>query len=157
MAKVFVIYYLVHDHSETMAQAIAEGARDAGASADIKRVPETVSEAVARDAHFKVDQPAPVAAASSCIGCINLNWTSGRLPHYRVLILNYNPRFVSFRRTVGHRRASQAQEAKRIIDDRPFQVSLLSSSAAPYSIDNRYNCFLNIIHLGLLRGKAVPC
>jgi NAD(P)H dehydrogenase (quinone) len=44
-----------------MAQAVAEGARSAGAAVDIKRVPELVPEAVTRAAHYKLDQPAPIA------------------------------------------------------------------------------------------------
>ena len=42
MSKVLVLYYSSYGHIETMAQAVAEGARSAGASVDIKRVPETV-------------------------------------------------------------------------------------------------------------------
>ena len=61
MAKVLVLYYSAYGHIETMAEAVAEGAREAGATVDIKRVPELVPEAVARDAHFKLDQKAPVA------------------------------------------------------------------------------------------------
>lgn len=61
MAKVLVLYYSAYGHIETMAQAIAEGARAAGAQVDIKRVPETVPEAIARQAHFKLEQAAPVA------------------------------------------------------------------------------------------------
>jgi NAD(P)H dehydrogenase (quinone) len=44
-----------------MAEAIAEGARNVGAIVDVKRVPETVPEEVARAHHFKLDQAAPVA------------------------------------------------------------------------------------------------
>jgi NAD(P)H dehydrogenase (quinone) len=44
-----------------MAQAVAEGARSAGATVDIKRVPELVPEALAKASHFKMNQPAPVA------------------------------------------------------------------------------------------------
>jgi len=61
MAKVLVLYYSAYGHIETMAEAVAEGAREAGATVDVKRVPELVPEAVARDAHFKLDQKAPVA------------------------------------------------------------------------------------------------
>lgn len=61
MAKVLVLYYSSYGHMETMANAIAEGARSAGASVDIKRVPETTPPDVARAAHFKLDQQAPVA------------------------------------------------------------------------------------------------
>ena len=61
MPKVLVLYYSSYGHIETMAQAIAEGARGAGAEVDIKRVPELVPEAVARASHYKLDQAAPVA------------------------------------------------------------------------------------------------
>ncbi len=40
---------------------MADGARIAGATVDVKRVPETVPEDIARTAHFKLDQLAPVA------------------------------------------------------------------------------------------------
>ncbi len=62
MSKVLVLYYSSYGHVETMAYAVAEGARAAGASVDIRRVPETVPEEIARKAHFKLDQAAPVAS-----------------------------------------------------------------------------------------------
>jgi NAD(P)H dehydrogenase (quinone) len=61
MAKVLVLYYSAYGHIEQMANAVAEGARAAGAHVDIKRVPELVPEEIARKAHYKLDQPAPVA------------------------------------------------------------------------------------------------
>ena len=61
MTKVLVLYYSTYGHIETMAYAVAEGVREAGAEAVVKRVPETVPEEIARGAHFKLDQPAPVA------------------------------------------------------------------------------------------------
>jgi len=61
MAKVLVLYYSTYGHIETMAKSIAEGARSTGATVDIKRVPETVPEAIAKGAHFKLDQEAPIA------------------------------------------------------------------------------------------------
>lgn len=64
MSKVLVLYYSTYGHIETMANAIAEGARAAGAEVDIKRVPETVPEEIARGAHFKLDQAAPVATVA---------------------------------------------------------------------------------------------
>ena len=36
MSKVLVLYYSTYGHIETMAQAVAEGARSAGASVDLK-------------------------------------------------------------------------------------------------------------------------
>ena len=62
MAKVLVLYYSSYGHVETMAEAVAEGARSAGATVDVKRVPETAPAEVAKAAHFKLDQKAPVAA-----------------------------------------------------------------------------------------------
>ena len=61
MSKVLVLYYSSYGHIETMAQAIADGARSTGATVDVKRVPETVPPEIAKGAHFKLDQAAPVA------------------------------------------------------------------------------------------------
>lgn len=61
MAKILVLYYSSYGHIETMAKAVAEGARSSGASVDIKRVPELVSEEVAKASHYKLDQAAPIA------------------------------------------------------------------------------------------------
>ena len=80
MPKILVLYYSSYGHIETMAHAIAEGARSAGADVDIKRVPETVSEAVARKAHYKLDQTAPVA-------------TIAELEHYDAIIVGTGTRF----------------------------------------------------------------
>ena len=61
MSKVLVLYYSSYGHIEAMATAVAEGARSAGATVDIKRVPETAPEAVAKASYFKLDQQAPIA------------------------------------------------------------------------------------------------
>jgi NAD(P)H dehydrogenase (quinone) len=61
MTKVLVLYYSSYGHIEKMAEAVAEGARAAGAQVDIKRVPETVPLEVAKASHFKLDQAAPIA------------------------------------------------------------------------------------------------
>ncbi len=61
MSKVLVLYYSSYGHVEEMAEAIAEGARSAGAAVTIKRVPELVPEDAAREGHYKLDQKAPVA------------------------------------------------------------------------------------------------
>jgi NAD(P)H dehydrogenase (quinone) len=61
MSKVLVLYYSSYGHIEAMAVAVAEGAREAGAQVDIKRVPELVSDEIARNAHYKLNQAAPVA------------------------------------------------------------------------------------------------
>ena len=80
MSKVLVLYYSTYGHIETMAEAVAEGARAAGASVDVKRVPETVPEAVAKSSYFKLDQSAAVA-------------TVAELEHYDAIILGCPTRF----------------------------------------------------------------
>ena len=62
MAKVLVLYYSSWGHIEKMANAVAEGARKAGAEVAVKRVPELVPDEVARSANYKLDQQAPIAA-----------------------------------------------------------------------------------------------
>jgi NAD(P)H dehydrogenase (quinone) len=66
-SKVLVLYYSSYGHIETMANAVAEGARSAGATVDIKRVPETVPKDVAKGAHFKLDQAAPIVAVDDLV------------------------------------------------------------------------------------------
>ena len=80
MAKVLVLYYSTYGHIETMAYAVAEGARAAGAKVDVKRAPETLPEATAKAAHFKLDQAAPVA-------------TPGELANYDAIIVGAPTRF----------------------------------------------------------------
>jgi len=64
MTKVLVLYYSSYGHIETMARAVAEGARSAGAEVDIKRVPETAPQEIAKSAGFKLDQEAPIAVVT---------------------------------------------------------------------------------------------
>ncbi len=61
MTKILVLYHSTYGHIETMAKAVAEGAREAGATVDVKRVPETVPDELAKASHYKMDQEAPIA------------------------------------------------------------------------------------------------
>jgi NAD(P)H dehydrogenase (quinone) len=61
MTKVLVLYYSAYGHIETLANAVAEGAREAGVTVDIKRVPELVAPNLAKASNYKLDQAAPVA------------------------------------------------------------------------------------------------
>jgi NAD(P)H dehydrogenase (quinone) len=62
MAKVLVLYYSTYGHVETLAEAVAEGARSvSGTAVTVKRVPELMPPDVARQAGAKLDQKAPVA------------------------------------------------------------------------------------------------
>lgn len=80
MAKVLVLYYSSYGHIEQMAYAEAEGARSAGAQVEVKRVPETVPEDLARKSGFKLDQKAPIA-------------TIEELPQYDAIIFGTGTRF----------------------------------------------------------------
>jgi NAD(P)H dehydrogenase (quinone) len=62
MARVLVLYYSTYGHVETMAGAVAEGARAAGATVTVKRVPEIAPREVLEQAGAKLDQAAPEAS-----------------------------------------------------------------------------------------------
>ena len=80
MTKVLVLYYSSYGHIETMAYAVAEGARAAGAETVVKRVPELVPPDVAQKSGFKLNQPAPIA-------------TVEELPSYDAIIFGTPTRF----------------------------------------------------------------
>ena len=80
MAKVLVLYYSTYGHTEQLAQAVAEGARSAGADVALKRVPELMPPEVARSAGAKLDQAADVA-------------TPGELAQYDAIIIGTPTRF----------------------------------------------------------------
>ena len=61
MPRILVLYYSSYGHVETMAYAVAEGARAEGAEVVVKRVPELMPEEVAKAAFVKLDQEAPFA------------------------------------------------------------------------------------------------
>jgi NAD(P)H dehydrogenase (quinone) len=61
MTKILVLYYSSWGHMEQMSYSAAEGVKDAGAEVEVKRVPELVPEKVAKEAHYKLDQKAPIA------------------------------------------------------------------------------------------------
>ena len=81
MSKILVLYYSTYGHIETMAGAIAEGARAvAGTEVSVKRVPELMPREVAEKAHAKLDQVAPIA-------------TAAELPDYDAIIFGTPTRF----------------------------------------------------------------
>src|SRR3546814_9359647 len=81
MAKILVLYHSMYGHIETMANAVAEGARRVpGVEVTIKRVPETTPEDAFRNAGGKVDQPADIAE-------------SNRLPDYDGITFGATTRF----------------------------------------------------------------
>lgn len=80
MAKVLVLYYSSYGHVETLAQSVAEGARETGALAVVKRVPELVPEPVAERAGFKLNQSASVANVAE-------------LPEYDAIVIGTPTRF----------------------------------------------------------------
>lgn len=63
MTKLLVLYYSMYGHVETMAGAIAEGARSVeGVEVTVKRVPETMPREIAEKYGAKLDQSAPEAS-----------------------------------------------------------------------------------------------
>lgn len=80
MSKVLILYYSSYGHIEKMAEAVAEGVREAGGEATIKRVPELVPDDIAKKSGFKLDQAAPIA-------------TVAELPDYDAIVLGVPTRF----------------------------------------------------------------
>ena len=80
MTKVLVLYYSSYGHIETLAHAVADGVRQAGALAQVKRVPELVPEHVARKAGYRSLQPADVASVAE-------------LPEYDAIVIGTPTRF----------------------------------------------------------------
>lgn len=68
MAKVLVLYYSSYGHIEKLAHEIAAGASAAGATVDVKRVPELLSQEAAKAAGYKLEQSAPVAKIEDLAG-----------------------------------------------------------------------------------------
>lgn len=81
MTKILVLYYSMYGHIETMAKAIAEGARSVGGTdVVIKRVPDTIPPEVAKKYGAKLDQDAPIASPDE-------------LPQYDAIIFGTPTRF----------------------------------------------------------------
>ena len=59
MARILVLYYSSYGHIAKMADAVAEGARNAGHASDIRRVAETAPPEVAKAAGFVADHSHP--------------------------------------------------------------------------------------------------
>ncbi|MFC7499975.1 NAD(P)H:quinone oxidoreductase [Enterovirga sp. GCM10030262] len=81
MPRILVLYHSTYGHIETMATAMAEGARSVeGAEVDIRRAPELVPEEVARNSGYKMDQEAPLARVDE-------------LPGYDAIIIGVGTRY----------------------------------------------------------------
>jgi NAD(P)H dehydrogenase (quinone) len=81
MTRVLVLYYSMYGHVETLAKAVAEGARRVDdVEVAVKRVPELMTEDVARKVGAKLDQDAPLA-------------TTGELTDYDAIVFGTPTRF----------------------------------------------------------------
>lgn len=81
MAKILVLYYSMYGHVETMANAVAEGARKVpGAQVDVMRIPETMDADRFAEVGGKTQQSAPEA-------------TPEILPQYDAIIVGTPTRF----------------------------------------------------------------
>lgn len=81
MTKVLILFYSMYGHTETVANAVAEGVRSVeGAEVTVKRVPELVPEDVARKAGAKLDLAPPIAVVDE-------------LPDYNAIIFGTPTRF----------------------------------------------------------------
>lgn len=65
--KVLVLYYSAFGYVTIMANAVAEGARGAGATVDIKRIGQTLVSSTDAEAHFTPDQSVPLAMVEDLV------------------------------------------------------------------------------------------
>ena len=80
MTKILVLYYSAWGLMEAMAYAAAEGAKEAGATVHVKRVPELVPAETAKAMHYKTEQKAEIA-------------TVDELPNYDAIIFATGTRY----------------------------------------------------------------
>jgi NAD(P)H dehydrogenase (quinone) len=81
MTKTLILYYSTYGHIEALANAIAEGVTSVeNSEVVIKRVPELMSDEVAKQAGAKLDQSAPIA-------------TVEELPEYDAIIIGTPTRY----------------------------------------------------------------
>ncbi len=138
MARVLVLYYSTYGHVEALAGAVAEGAQAGGAHADIRRVPETVPEAVARQAHFKLDQAAPLA------------WIAD-LPNYDAIVIGAPTRFAR----LGSQMASFLEQAGALWMTGALNGKVgaaFTSSATQHAGQETtlFNMITNMLHFGMV-------
>src|SRR5919112_1645197 len=81
MAKVLVLYYSTWGHIEKMAYAAAEGVRQAGAEAVVKRVPELVPSHIAAQMKNFLDQTGGLWAQGKLVGKVGSVFTSSATQH----------------------------------------------------------------------------
>lgn len=80
MTKVLILYHSSYGHIERMSEAVADGARAAGADVAVRRVPELMNEDSARKAGMKWEQKAQFARVEE-------------LPDYDAIIIGTPTRF----------------------------------------------------------------
>lgn len=80
MTRVLVLYYSSFGHTEKMAEAIAVGAREAGATVAVKRAPETAPKEIVKSAGFKTDSDHPECAVEE-------------LPQYDAIVIGSPTRY----------------------------------------------------------------
>ena len=103
MTKVLVLYYSTYGHIETMAYAVAEGVREAGAEAVVKRVPETVPAETRQERPF---QARPARAGRDGAG------TAGIRRHHRRRADPVRPHGRADDGLLGRRRARSGPRAR---------------------------------------------
>lgn len=81
MARILVLYYSSYGHLARMADAVAEGVRDAGHDCEVLRVPETAPAEVAAAAGFIADHSHPLIEGI------------GKLPEYDGIVIGAPTRF----------------------------------------------------------------
>lgn len=138
MARILVLYYSSYGHNSQMAEAVAEGIRNAGHEADIRRVPETAPADIVKNFGFSANENHPVIEGPDALGqydgmVLGAPTRFGRLPS----------QMASFLDTCGGVWASGALIGK--------VGAVFSSSNSQHggAVPTLYSMITNLLHFGM--------
>ncbi len=144
MPRILVLYYSAYGHTEALARAVADGARQVpGAQVELKRVPEIVPEHLAIKSGYQLDQTAPVA-------------TTDDLVAYDAVLFGTPTRFGTMAAQMrSFLDKAGAMWAKGLLTDKIGSV-FLSSAAQQLSPDRILNSFHSTLQHHGMRIAAPP-
>jgi NAD(P)H dehydrogenase (quinone) len=138
VAKVLIIYYSAFGYVAIVAHAIADGARSAGATVDVKRVPEIAPSAIPPGAHFNPVHDDPIAVIDD-------------LPKYDALIVGSPTRFGRLSSPVAAF-LDQASElaSKGILNGKVGGAFVSPTSRSGGQEATSMSIITNLLHLGMI-------
>ena len=138
MARILVLYYSSYGHNSQMAEAVAEGVREAGHDAEIRRVPETAPKEIVENFGFSANEDHTLIEGPDALKdydgiCIGAPTRFGRMPS----------QMASFLDTCGGLWASGALIGK------PGAAFSSSNSQHGGTVPTLFSIITNMLHFGM--------